>query len=90
MEEAEEEEESICGALKKKGEIETHTSWELSLKLSEKVESGGVRAWVLGLNWTPLWLSWRSKTPTWPSFSAQLLGMVTEKPWLGTSVLTGG
>lgn len=75
--------------LKKRG-IETHTSWEPSLKLSEKVESGGVRDWVLGLNCTPLWASWRSKTPTWLSVSVQLFGMVTEKPWLGTSVLTGG
>lgn len=69
--------------------VETRTSWEPSLKLSGKVESGGVRDWVLGLNWTPLWVSWRSKTPTWPSVSAQVLGMDTEKLWLGPSVLMG-
>lgn len=69
--------------------METRTSWELSLKLSGKVESGGVRVWVPGLNWTPLWASWRSKATPWPSVSAQLLGMVTEKLWPGTSVLMG-
>lgn len=67
--------------------IETLTSWEPSLKLSGKVESGGVRAWVPGLKWTALWVSWRSKTPTWLSVSLQLFGTVTEKPWVGTSVL---
>ena len=59
------------------------------MKLSEKVESGGVREWVLGLNWTELWVSCRSKTLTWLSVSVQLFGTVTEKPWVGTSVLMG-
>lgn len=67
-----------------RGGIETLTSWEPSLKLSGKVESGGVRDCVLGLNWMAFWLSWRSKTPA----SLQLLGTVTEKPCEGPSVLT--